>query len=197
MTSSKTKVSVPYKQLFKCSDDYLEGIDEVYLVPRMLDYLQSAPSRRLVNISFVNLIDNMLSMFHDKVFRETAAMTSSGSQFHESGLSRFLHDFLHVQDCFLEFLDGQYLKAEFRFEYTQPFIKAIGKVTWQPPDVQFFALPERLSPSEEYRITPFVPRDSLGAQQVTYALPRSSLNFRWDSNKQYFKTIVPDYADVS
>jgi hypothetical protein len=178
------------------ADDYIETFDEVYLVPRMLDYLHSAPSRRLIDISFVNLIDNMLSMFHDKIFREKVAPTSSGSHFSGSGLSRFLHDFLHVQDCFL---DGQYLKVEFEFEYTEPFIKAIGKITWQPPDVRFFALPERLSPSEEYCITPFMPRGALvvSGQRVIYTLPRSSLNFRWDSRKQYFRAIVPDYADVS
>jgi hypothetical protein len=176
------------------TNDYIEAVDEVYLVPRMFDYLCSAPSHRLIDISFVNLIDNMLSMFHDKIFRETVSATSSDSQFSDGGLSHFLHDFLHTQDCFL---DGQYLKVEFGFEYTEPFIKAIGKVTWQPSDVRFLALPERLSPGEEYRITPFVPRDSLGAQQVTYALPRSSLSFRWDFDKQCFRAIVPDYADVS
>jgi hypothetical protein len=176
------------------SDGYIEAVDEVYLVPRLFDYLHRGPSHRLIDISFVNLIDNMLSMFHDKIFRERVALTSSGSHFSGSGLSRFLHDFLHVQDCFL---DGQYLKVEFEFEYTEPFIKAIGKITWQPPDVRYLALPERLSPSEEYRITPFVPRDSLGMQQVTYALPRSSLSFHWDSNNQCFRATVPDYADVS
>ena len=176
------------------TDDHTEAVDEVYLVLRMFNYLRSAPSHRLIDISFVNLIDNMLSMFHDKNFSETVATTSSGSQFSDGGLSRFLHDFLHAQDCFL---DGQYIKVDFGFEYAEPFIKAIGKVTWQPSDVRFLALPGRLSPGEEYRITPFVPCDSLGAQQVTYALPRSSLSFRWDSDKQCFRAIVPDYADVS
>ncbi|KAG9198418.1 hypothetical protein G6514_010181 [Epicoccum nigrum] len=169
-----------------------EPVNEVYLVPRIFDYLRSAPSHRLINISFVNLIDNMLSMFHEKKFRETVASTSSGSQFFDGGLSRFLHYFLHMQDCFL---DGQYLAVEFGFEYTQYLIRANGKVTWQPPDVRFLALPERLSPGEEYRITPFMSRDSLGVQQVKYALPRSSLNFCWDSPKQRFRAIVPDYAD--
>ncbi|KAF3009432.1 hypothetical protein E8E13_000238 [Curvularia kusanoi] len=178
-------------------EDFLQSeevLDEVFLVPCILQCLRSK-RHRLIDVSFVNLIDSMLSMFHEGCSDDMAAANSMGWGSHSpGGLSRFLDNFLRAQDCFV---GGQYLEVDFDFQYSQSSLRATGEVNWQSLDIRFLPLPERLSSGEEHRITPFMPRDSLGTQQVRYSIMRSPLNFHWDPEKQCFAAIVPHYADLT
>ena len=145
-------------------------------------------------------------MFHDQFPNEAASVASNWSHF-SGGLSRFLHNFLRLQDCFWDNPSGPCLKVTFRFQFADSLLTATGDVIWQPPEIRFLNLPNRLSTGEEYRITPFVlneilnPVRSQGSNyyidQVSYTLLQSSLSMSWNSRKQCFKAVVPDYADVS
>lgn len=167
----------------------------------MLESLQSA-SHRLVDLDYINLIAMMLHESRNRLPSETAAVTTHFS----GGLSHFLYKFLRVQDCFLDRLNGPCIEIDFGFRYEQSILTATGRVNWQLPDVRFLPLPDRLTSGEEYRITPFVLGGTLDSScgqragvsdQVTYSIPRSSLNFCWNPTKHYFRAFVPDYADVS
>ena len=173
----------------------------------MLECLQSKV-RRIVDVNFIDLIDGMMGKFHDHFPNEAAVSTSSWSHF-SGGLWLFLHHFLRIQDCFRQSSgdSGPCLEIDFDFRYADCLLTATGDVRWQLPEVQFFALAERLSPGQEYRITPFILKDVLSpfsplscdeyADQPSYTLIQSSLSFRWDPIKQFFTAWAPDYADVS
>lgn len=130
----------------------------------------------------------MLDMFQNQL------STTKESHF-SAGWSRFLDDFLLMQDCFLVKPSGYYVEVDFEFQYSRSVLTATGKVTWQPPDVRFDYVSDRLFPGEVYRIRPFARCGDL--DQVTYTLPRSSLSFDWDASTRCFKTTVPSYVDVS
>lgn len=49
----------------------------------------------------------MTSMFHDQFPNESASLASSWSSF-SGGLSRFLHKFLLLQDCFYHSTEGMF-----------------------------------------------------------------------------------------
>jgi hypothetical protein len=171
----------------------------------MLDYL-SKNRHRVIDISCVDLIDSMMDMFHDQDPYTAASMSSQWSYF-SGGLSLFLQNFLRIQDCFLDTPDGLCLLVDFEYNYTDSVLTATGDVTWHMPDIRFLNLPNSRLTDEEYRITPFMmkeshsPSSSPGCDdyidQVKYTLPRSSLSFSWDSMKHCFRTIVPGYRDVS
>ncbi len=182
-----------------------EIVDEAFLIPRMLESLRSEP-HRVFDTSFVNLIDTMMHMFHDQFPHEKASMASNWSNF-SGGLSRFLFNFLRVQDCFCDSPSGTCLEIHFDFQYSDSILIASGDVAWQVPGVRFLSLPDVLSTDEEYRITPFVLSDFPAPVQsqlsnqyidnVVYTICRSPLNFNWDSRKRCFKAIVPECQDVS
>ncbi|KAF2626735.1 hypothetical protein BU25DRAFT_459416 [Macroventuria anomochaeta] len=180
-----------------------EAVDEVYLVARILDHLRSN-SQRVIDVSFVDLIDSMMGLFHDQFPNEAASVASTWSQF-SGGLSLFLHNFLRVQDCFLDSPSGSCLEVNFDFQYADTILTATGNVAWQPPNVRFLHLTSSRFTGEPYRITPFISKEAHSPvsspgydeyiDQVHYTLPRSSLSFRWNSMKQRFEAIVPNYAD--
>ncbi|KAJ4316256.1 hypothetical protein N0V94_005535 [Neodidymelliopsis sp. IMI 364377] len=180
-----------------------EAVDEVYLIPHMLDYL-SQKRHRVINVSFVDLIDNMMGMFHDHYPNAAASMSCQWSHF-PGGLSLFLKNFIRIQDCFLETPDGPCLLFDFDYTYADSVLTATGNVTWHSPDVRFLNLPYSRSVGEEYRITPFTLKDCHSndglpgrddyVDQVTYTIPRSSLSFGWDPMKQCFRAVVPYYGD--
>lgn len=171
----------------------------------MLEYLSSR-RHRVIDISFVDLIDCMMGMFYDYYPNTSASVSSQWSNF-SGGLSLFLQNFLRVQDCFLDTPDGPCLLVDFEYTYTDSVLTATGDVTWHLPDVRFLNLPISRVAGEEYRITPFrltefhSPISSPGCgdyvDEVRYTLPRSVLSFRWDSLKQCFKAIVPNFGNVS
>lgn len=176
----------------------------------MLDYLHGN-RHRVIDISFIDLIDSMMGMFHDRFPGAASSMSSNWSHF-SGGLSLFLHHFLRIQDCFVEALNGPCLIVDFEYTYSDSILMATGDVNWHLPDVRLLNLPHICSTGEEYRITPFMlkefhsPARSPGGcdsspqeyvDQVNYTLPRSSLGFNWDPMKQCFKTVLPDYEDVS
>ncbi|KAJ8105884.1 hypothetical protein OPT61_g9909 [Boeremia exigua] len=179
------------------------NIDDVNLASFMLKSLCSEP-RRVFCINFVDLIDSMMGMFHDQFPYKAASMSSNWSQF-SGGLSRFLHNFLRLQDCFCDTPSGPCFESDFVFQYSNSVLTATGNVAWQVPGVRFLSLPDTLPPGEEYRITPFALDDVLTAvrskasddyaDDVTYTIPRSSLGFAWDSRKRCFKAVAPDYGD--
>ncbi|KAF1363736.1 hypothetical protein EJ07DRAFT_152512 [Lizonia empirigonia] len=180
-----------------------EPIDEVFFVPRMLEYLKGK-RHRVIDVNFVDLIDSMMGMFHDQFPHKAAAVSSHWSHF-SGGLSLFLQNFLRIQDCFKAIPEGQCLVVDFEFQYIDSVLKASGEVTWQLPEVRFLNLPNSRLSGEEYRITPFLLKDlqspvsSPGCDdyvdEVTYTIPRSAVSFGWDAMKQCFRTILPDSED--
>jgi hypothetical protein len=60
-----------------------------------------------MDINFVDVIDSMMSMFHDQFPNESASLASSWSSF-SGGLSRFLYKFLCLQDCFYHSAEGRF-----------------------------------------------------------------------------------------
>ncbi|KAJ4993447.1 hypothetical protein SVAN01_00995 [Stagonosporopsis vannaccii] len=177
-----------------------QPVDEVYLLPRMLDSLWSR-RRCVFDINFVDLIDNMMGMFHDRFPSEAASLASNWSHFSGS-LSRFLYNFLRVQDCFCNSLTGPCLEVVFDFQCSESVIIATGVVTWQTPEVRFLNLSNCLAAGEEYRITPFAPSNDLKAShprrssnhyvdETIYTISRSSLSFNWDPVSKGFVTVLP------
>ncbi|KAF9691225.1 hypothetical protein EKO04_010627 [Ascochyta lentis] len=193
-----------YNDLVKSLSQSEEAIDEVYLVPRMLEYLHSR-RHRVIDVSFVDLIDSMMGMFHDRFPNAAAAIASNWSQF-SGGLSLFLQNFLRIQDCFLELPHGPCLLVDFDFTYADYLLTATGDVTWHLPCIRFLNLRSNCFPGEEYRITPFTlknthsPASLYGCDdyvdETSYTLARSSLSLSWDAMKRCFKTLVPSYSDV-
>lgn len=144
-------------------------------------------------------------MFHDQFPCEAASVASNWSQF-SGGLSRFLHNFLRMQDCFRDRLTGPCLEVEFDFQYAKSAVTAIGVVAWQNPEVRFLNLHSCLSAGKEYTITPFTPSEDPHISQsaldsnhyvdeTTYTISRSPLSFSWDAVRKSFVSILP--SDVS
>ncbi|KZM19162.1 uncharacterized protein EKO05_0009944 [Ascochyta rabiei] len=196
---SEVRVSL-YEDLVKGLLQSKEAIDEVYLVPRMLEHLHSH-RHRVIDVSFIDLMDSMMGMFHDR-FPHAAAATASNWSHFSGGLSLFLQNFLRIQDCFYELPDGPCLLVDFDFTYADYTLTATGDVTWHLPDVRILNLSSSRFPGEEYRITPFMLKESHSPvspydcddyiDQVSYTLPRSPLNFSWNAMKQCFQTVVPE-----
>lgn len=174
----------------------------------MLDSLNGT-NHRIIDVEFVDLIDSMMGMFHDRYPNAAAALSSNWSQF-PGGLSLFLQNFLRVQDCFLEVPGGHCFIVDFEFKYVDSFLVASGDVNWQLPDVRFLNLSSSRSKGQDYRITPFVLKETYSPispgsssdgddyiDEITYAIPRSPLTFDWDALKQCFKTILPTGSEVS
>lgn len=167
----------------------------------MLECLRSK-TQRIIHISFVDVIDSMMGMFHDRFPTESASLASHFS----GGLSAFLQNFLRLQDCFGHSAHGPYLEVKFDFQYANWLLTAVGDIMWQSPTVRFLHVPLTLTTGELYRITPFVwkevdsPIRSPGCgnyvDQVDYTIPRSSLNFHWDPAHACFVAIVPHFSSV-
>ena len=179
----------------------------------MLEYLQSKP-QRIIDIDFVDVIDSMMGMFHDQFPNESALLASSWSSF-SGGLSRFLHKFLRLQDCFYygtegmtvryhtEYLPtdtriGPCLEISFDFQFADWVLKAFGDVMWQPPSVRFLHVPTKRAIGETYRITPYVwpeeasppSGESSYVERVDYEILRSHAKFTWDPVKNCFKAVI-------
>jgi hypothetical protein len=171
----------------------------------MLEYLRSKP-QRIINISFVNVIDSMMAMFHDRLPDESASLASSWSQF-SGGLSLFLHKFLGLQDCFCHSAEVPCLEVNLDFQFARWVLTATGDVVCQPPSIRFLHVPTTRASGETYRITPFVwkavgsPIRSPGCddyvEQVNYTVTRSPATFTWDPAKRCFNTVVGHFRDVS
>lgn len=176
----------------------VEAIEEVYLVARILKCLQSKP-QCILDINFVDLIDSMMGLFHDKFPNESASLASSWSEF-SGGLSLFLHKFLSMQDCFYHSAEGPCLEISFNFQYTDWAFIASGDVMWQPPNIRFLHVPMTRASGEAYRITPFIwkglvsPARSPGCDgyvdRVDYKIEKSPATFTWDPAKGCFHTVV-------
>lgn len=171
----------------------------------MLDSLRSRP-RCVFDISFVDLIDNMMCMFHDQFPNEAASVASNWSHF-SGGLSRFLHNFLRLQDCFRDSPTGPCLEVDFDFHYADSVVTATGTVTWQAPEVRFLNLSNSLSSGEKYQIMPFTLSGAIEAfcsqqgsshytDETTFTVSRSSLSLAWSSEVEGFTTVLPDFGDV-
>ncbi|KAF3054109.1 hypothetical protein E8E11_011717 [Didymella keratinophila] len=178
-----------------------EPIEEVYFVAHILEYLRSKP-RRIIDVHFVDVIDSMMSMFHDQFPNESASIASIWSSF-SGGLSRFLHKFLRLQDCFYHSAEGPCLDINFNFQFANWVLKASGDVMWQPPCVQFLHVPTIRASGETYRITPFVWQEVVGptkspgcdgsggyVERVEYEILRSRATFTWDPVKRCFNTVI-------
>lgn len=147
-----------------------------------------------------------MGMFHDRFSNEAASVAPNWSHF-SGGLSLFLDNFLRMQDCFSDLSNSPHLVIDFDFDYADATLTATGDVAWQLPNIRFFSLAASRLPGEEYRITPFISKEFHGpvsfpgcsdyVDQVNYTLTQSSLSFGWNPVKQCFRTVIPDYGDVS
>ncbi|KAF1928408.1 uncharacterized protein M421DRAFT_420953 [Didymella exigua CBS 183.55] len=178
--------------------DSNEAIEEVHFFARMLECLRSKP-QRIVDIIFIDIIDSMMGMFHDRFPNESASFASSWSHF-SGGLSLFLHNFLRLQDCFQHSPHGPCLEANFDFQFSRWVLTATGDVAWQPPNIRFLHVPTTRASGETYRITPFVwkeidspirsPSCDSYVDQVEYVITRSPATFTWDPVKRCFNTVI-------
>lgn len=142
-------------------------------------------------------------MFHGRF----ADATPTVATHFPGGLSRFLHNFLRIQDCFVDHPCGSSIEVAFDFHYDHTILIATGDVTWQLPRIRFCPSPDKLFTGGEYRIALLKPNDpakplfrwSTGSHhdQTTYTISRSSLSLSWDGNEHCFTALVPNYADVS
>lgn len=150
-------------------------------------------------MKFVDLIDSMMGLFHDKFPNESASLALSWAEF-SGGLSLFLHKFLSMQDCFYHSAEGPCLEVSFKFQCTDWAFVASGDVMWQLPNVRFLHVPMTRASGEAYRITPLVWKEVFSPvishgfdgylDRVDYRIEKSHATFTWDPARGCFHTVV-------
>lgn len=184
--------------VIKHLDEVQKPANESVLLPQLVECLREKRPYR-VGIDITTLIRDMIEAFYREYYDEAARPYFAWSQ-GSGNLPRFLYNFLRTQDCFLHTHSGECLTVDLLIpSHTDTFIILIANLAWQPPDVRFRDVPQKLQAGEQLCLPAPHVNTSLQSDFSNYSsmpddthhtIARSDLNLQWDSDRECFRGYV-------
>lgn len=154
---------------------------------------------RVIQVDIQRLVYDMIARLYQQTTYGQQSMCSWSSATHPA----MVFNFVRTRDYYLEALPKCYVQITLSHVISPSALKITAMINWQPPAVEFLALPISLSPGEEYVITPEYIGQTLGCSvfpmcttDVEFSVSSNRLPVRWDPALRCFRAPVPNVCTV-